>query len=99
MAEFHSIFCHPFLPSVLIIEGVGGMGSGEGWGETGRGGVRWGGVGGVKGGKNYPLGHPMSSHDAHTVANDTPVGHIASGSKSRSPLPNWHPPCVPLFQP
>ena len=24
------------------------------------------------GGKNYPLGHSMNSHDAHTVANNTP---------------------------
>ena len=82
MAEFHDIFCRPFLPSVLIIEGVGGMG-----GEVAE--VGQGGVDGVEGVKNHPLGHPMSSHDAHTVANDTPVSHIASGSKSRSPLPNW----------
>ena len=71
MAEFQGIFCCPFLPSVLIIEGVG--------------------QGGVGGSKNHPLGHPMghpmSSHEAHTVANNTPVGHIASGSgsKYRSP--------------
>ena len=26
-----------------------------------------GGVGGVGGGKNHRLGHPMSSYDAHTV--------------------------------
>ena len=31
MAEFQGIFCRPFLPSVLIIEGVGGMGGGVGW--------------------------------------------------------------------
>ena len=41
MAEFQGIFCRPFLPSVLIIEGVGGMGGGVGWvvgwGGTGRG--------------------------------------------------------------
>ena len=30
MAEFQSIFCRPFLPSVLIIEGLGGMGGGVG---------------------------------------------------------------------
>ena len=47
MAEFQGIFCRPFLPSVLIIEGVGGMGGG-------RGGVGWGGVGGEGGGKNHP---------------------------------------------
>ena len=46
MAEFQGIFCRPFLPSVLIIEGVGGMGGGAVWGGavwggTGRGG--WGG--------------------------------------------------------
>ena len=57
-----------------------------------------GGVGGVGGGKNYHLEHPMSSHNAHTVANDLSVGHIVSGSKSRSPMPNWCPPWVPLFQ-
>ena len=64
--------------------------------------VEWGGMGrggGVGGGKNHRLGHPMSSHDAHTVANDTIVGHIVSGRKPRSPLPNWRPPWVPLFQP
>ena len=37
------------------------------------GGVERGGVGGMGGGKNYRLGHPMSSHDVHTVANDTIV--------------------------
>ena len=36
MADFQGIFCRPFLPSVLIIEGVGGMGGGVGWGGTGR---------------------------------------------------------------
>ena len=71
------------------------MGGGAGWV-----GVGWEEVGGwVGGGKNYPQGHAMSSHDAHTVANNTPVGHTASGSKYRSPLSNWHPPWVPLFQP
>ena len=69
-----------------------------GW-VVGWGGVEWGGVGRVGGGKNHPLGDPMSSHDAHTVANDTPVGHIASASKSRSPMPNWCTPWLPLFQP
>ena len=49
MAEFQGIFCRPFLPSVLIIEGMGGMGGGAGWG-----GVGWGGVGGEGGGKNHP---------------------------------------------
>ena len=39
MAEFHGIFCHPFLLSVLLIERVGGMGGGAGWGD-GWGG-RW----------------------------------------------------------
>ena len=81
MAEFRGIFCHPFLPSVLTIERW------VGWAAE-RGGVGQGGVGGVGGGKNHPLEHPMSSHDAHTMVNDTPVGHIASGSKSRSSLPN-----------
>ena len=38
MAEFQGIFCRPFLPSVLIIGGVGGMGGGEGWDGEGRGG-------------------------------------------------------------
>ena len=44
MADFYGIFCRPFLPSVLIIEGVGEIGSRVGWGGTGRGGwVGWGG--------------------------------------------------------
>ena len=85
MAEFDGVFCRPFLPSVLTIEGVGGMGGEAGWGGMGRG--------GVGGGKNYSLGH-----SAHTVANDTIVDHIVSGSKPRSPLLSWHPPWVPLFQ-
>ena len=41
MAEFQGIFCHPFLPSVLIIEGVGGMDGMAGWA-----GVGWVGLGG-----------------------------------------------------
>ena len=61
-------------------------------GVGGMSGVGQGGVGGVRGGKNHRLGHPMSSHDAHVMANDTIVGHIVSGSKPRSPLPNWLPP-------
>ena len=53
MADFQGIFCCPFLPSVLIIEGVGGMGGEVGWGGTGRGGVD--GWGGREGGdKNHP---------------------------------------------
>ena len=50
MAKFQGIFCRPFLPSVLIIEGVGELG--------GRaGGVGWGGVGGWVGRwQNPPLG-------------------------------------------
>ena len=39
MAEFQGIFCRPFLLSVLIIEGVGGMGGKVGW--DGEGWVRW----------------------------------------------------------
>ena len=38
MADFQGIFYHPFLPLVLIIERVGGMGGGAGWGGMGRGG-------------------------------------------------------------
>ena len=34
-----------------------------------------GGVGGVGGGKKHRLGHPMSSHDALTVANDNSGPH------------------------
>ena len=42
MDEFQgTYFLLPFLPSVLIIEGVGGMGGEAGWGGMGRGG--WGG--------------------------------------------------------
>ena len=51
-----------------------------GW-EAGQGGVRQDGVGGVGGGKSHRLGHPMSSHEAHTVANGIMVGPIVSGSK------------------
>ena len=91
MAKFHGIFCHPFLPSILIIEGMGGMGNRVGWGGKGWSGVGW------EVAKPPYLGHPVSSHDAHTMASDTPVGHIVRGSKFRSPLPNWHPPLVPLF--
>ena len=36
MAELHGISCYTFLPSVLIIEGVGGMGGG-----AGQGGIGW----------------------------------------------------------
>ena len=65
-------------------------------------GSRWDGrrgwVGEVGGGKNPYLGHPMSSHDIHTVANDTLVSHKVSGSEPRSPTPNWCPPLIPLFQ-
>ena len=79
MAELQGIFCSPFLPSVLIIEEVGRMGGGVGWDGVGwEGWVRWGVVGG---GKNYPYEHSMSSHGAHTMANNTTVGYIASGSK------------------
>ena len=36
MAEFQGIFAIPFCRhAVLIIEGVGGMGGGVGWGGTG----------------------------------------------------------------
>ena len=69
------------------------MGWAAGWGGVGRGGVS-----GVGGGKNHPQEHSMSSHDAHTVANNTTVGHVASGSKYRTPLSNWCPPWAPLFQ-
>ena len=50
MADFQGIFCRPFLPSVLIIEGwVGGMASewvgwAVGWSGMG-GGVGWDGEG------------------------------------------------------
>ena len=54
---------------------VGGVGCDE---------VGW---GGVEGGKNLRLGHPMSSHEAHTVADDTPVGHIVSGRLGANPGP------------
>ena len=55
MAEFQGIFCGPFLPSVLIIEGVGGMQGGVGWDGEG-----WDGEGrvGREGGRRQkpPLG-------------------------------------------
>ena len=75
MAEFHSIFCRPFVLSVLLILGVGGIGDRAGWCKTGWGGwcgVGGVGLGGVRDGKKPCLGHPMRSHDAHTVANDIP---------------------------
>ena len=82
-------------------DGTGWGGMGRGWGGMGRGGVGWDGEGwgGVRSGKNHPLGHSMNSHDAHTVANNTSVGHTASESKYRSPLSNRRPPWAPLFQP
>ena len=47
-----------------------------------------GGWGRVGSGKSLRLGHPMSSHDAHTVANDS------SEPRSRwdQTQPNWCPP-------
>ena len=96
MAEFDGIFCHPFLTSVLIIKGMGGMGGRVGW-VAGWAGVGRGGVGGEGGGKNHCLGHHMSSHDAHTVANETIVGPIVTGSKFRSLLSNWRPLWVSWF--
>ena len=77
--------------SAVSIDNRGGGWDGQ-WGGEG-------GVGGEGGGKNHCLGHHMSGHDTHTVANNTPVGHIVSGRKYRSPLANWHPIWVPLFQP
>ena len=53
----------------------------------GWGGVEWNGWGGVGGEKKICLGRPMSSHDTHTVANDTPVNHRVSGSKPRLHCP------------
>ena len=86
MAEFHGFL--PSLPAISIVNiGVGVVGWGVGWGVGG----------GEEGGKNHYLGHLISSHNAHTVANDTPMDYIVSGSKPRSPLPNWHPSWVPLF--
>ena len=55
------------------------------WGGVGV--MGWSGWGGVGGGKNSHLGHPRNSHVAHTVTNNTPVGHIVSGSKSRFHCP------------
>ena len=52
MAEFQGIFCRSFLPSVLIIEGVGWMGGGVGW-DGWWGGVGCGRVGGEGGSKNH----------------------------------------------
>ena len=82
MAEFHG-----FLPSFSKVsianKGVNEMSVRARWGG------RW---------QNSLFGTPLSSHDVYTVSNDTLVGHRVSGSKSRSPLPNWHTPLVPLSQ-
>ena len=70
---------------VGALDGWGWVKSGIGWGGWCR---RW---------QNPYIGHPMSSHDANTMANDTPVGHIVSGSEPRSLPHNWNPPWVLLF--
>ena len=86
MAEFHCIFCCPFLLSVLLIEGWVGWMAGQG---------------GVGGDKNPCLGHPMSNHNAHIVANDTPVGDIDQWEQTQVPTAQLVPSIcmVPLFQP
>ena len=62
-----------FLASLSAISidnrGDGWDGRRAGWGGTERNG--WGGVGWGGRWQKLPLGHSMSSHDAHT--NDTPV--------------------------
>ena len=89
MAEFQGIFAS--LSAVSIHNrGVGGMG-----GEAG--GMGWSGWGGRW--QKAPFVTPMSSHGAHTVPSDTIVSLIVSRRRLRSPLPNWHPPWVLLFQP
>ena len=82
-----------FLSAVSIDNRDRGGGWDGQWGGVGRGGM-----GSVGGGKKHWLGHPMSSHSTDTVASGTIVGHIISGSKPRTPLPNWCPPWVPLFK-
>ena len=85
-----------FLPSLSARSIVKRGGGWDGWWvKMGSDGVGW---GGVEHSRNPCLGHSISSHDAHTVANDTPLGYIVSESKSMSPLPIWHPPCVPFLQ-
>ena len=88
MAEFHGIFA---VFSAISVANRGSGWNGQ-WGGAGRSEV-----GGVGSGKNPCSGYLISSHDAHTVDSDTPVGHIVSGSKSSTPLPIWHSPWVPLY--
>ena len=57
---------------------------------VGRGGMRWGG--------RWQKILSWSSHDVHTMAHATLVGHRGSGEHFRSPPSNWHPPLVQLFQ-
>ena len=59
MAEFQGIFYHPFLPSLLIIEGVDGIGS-----KVGRSGLGWDGEGWV--------GGWIGREVAKTTPSDTP---------------------------
>ena len=73
----------------------------KGWWDGHWGGVWWNRVRWVMWSgrwKNPCLGHSMSSHNALTVVNATPVGYRVSGSTPRSPLPHWCPPLLPLFQ-
>ena len=74
----------------MLIEGVGGMGSR----------VRWSGmVWSEWEVANPPFGTSLSSHNAHTVANNMLlVGHRAIGNKPRSPLSNWRTPWVTLLK-
>ena len=85
MAEFYGIF--PNINNAFRRGGWDGWQGGAEWGGIGQGGwSRW---------QNPHLQYPISSHDTHTIANVTPVGHRVSWSKLRSLPPNWHP---PLFQ-
>ena len=107
MAEFYSIFCRPFVPSVLLILGVGGIGDRAGWGGTGwggwcgvggvgLGGVGWGGVGG---GKTPVWDTPCVA----MMPIQWPMTYRWPHSRwEETQVPtahNWHPPWVPLYQP
>ena len=63
------------------------------------GGVGCNGLGGVEDDKKFQSRQSQSSHDDHTMACITLVGHHRdSGSNLMSAPPNWYPLFVLLFQ-